>query len=47
MLVEIGRKRGCIVSGGEIDDERLFNLLMHEFRRGLIGHISLETRLTF
>lgn len=42
MLVEIGRKRGCIVSGGEIDDERLFNLLMHEFRRGLIGHISLE-----
>ena len=28
----IGRKRGCIVSGGNIDDEKVANILLDDFR---------------
>lgn len=38
----IGRKRGCLVSGGEIDDERTANLLLDEFRAAKIGRITLD-----
>ncbi len=42
-LVElIGRKRGFVVSGGEIDFLRASNILLDEFRAGKIGRISLE-----
>ena len=39
----IGRKRGCLVSGGEIDTERTANLLLDEFRAAKIGRITLDT----
>lgn len=38
----IGRKRGCVISGGEIDLERASNLVIDEFRACRIGNISLE-----
>ena len=38
----IGRKRGFIVSGGEIDFLRASNILLDEFRGGKIGRISIE-----
>ena len=42
-LVELlGRKRGFVVSGGEIDFLRASNILLDEFRAGKIGRISLE-----
>jgi len=42
-LVEyIGRKRGFIVSGGEIDFLRASNILLDEFRSAKIGKISIE-----
>lgn len=42
-LVELlGRKRGFVVSGGEIDFLRASNVLLDEFRAGKIGRISLE-----
>ncbi len=42
-LVElIGKKRGCIVSGGNIDTIRASNLILDEFRAAKIGRISLE-----
>lgn len=38
----IGRKRGAIVSGGNIDDEKVSNILLDDFRSGKIGKISIE-----
>ncbi len=42
LLESIGRKRGCIVSGGEVDTLRAANLLLDDFRSGKIGSITLE-----
>lgn len=42
ILELIGRKRGCVISGGEIDTERAANLVIDEFRACRIGNISLE-----
>ena len=42
LLEEIGRKRGCLVKGGEIDYNKASNVLIDEFRSGKIGRISLE-----
>ncbi len=41
-LEEIGRRRGCLVSGGEIDRHRAAEILLFELRAGQIGRISLE-----
>ena len=38
----IGRKRGFLISGGEIDTERTAVMLLDEFRGGKIGRITLE-----
>ena len=38
----IGRKRGFLVSGGEVDLERTSNMLLDEFRAAKIGRITLE-----
>lgn len=42
LLQIIGRKRGMLVSGGEIDTERAAIMLLDEFRGGKIGRITLE-----
>ncbi len=46
LLEEIGRKRGCIVKGNEVDYTRTANILLDEFRSGKIGRITLETILS-
>ena len=38
----VGRKRGFLVSGGEINSKRTADALLDEFRGGKIGRISLE-----
>lgn len=38
----IGRKRGKIVSGGRVDEEKVSNMLIDEFRNGSLGRITLE-----
>ncbi len=38
----IGRKRGFLISGGEVDFLRTSNMLLDEFRGGKIGRITLE-----
>ncbi|MBE6136529.1 MAG: ribosome biogenesis GTPase YlqF [Erysipelotrichaceae bacterium] len=38
----IGTKRGALSGGGEIDLEKTTNLILSEFRNGLIGRITLE-----
>ena len=42
LLEEIGRQRGCLVSGGEVDLRRAAELLLRELRSGKLGRISLE-----
>jgi len=42
LLEQIGRKRGCLVSGGHVDQLRAAELLLRELRSGLIGQVSLE-----
>ena len=42
MLKEIGRKRGMLISGGEINTERASITLIDEFRSGKLGRITLE-----
>lgn len=42
ILELIGRKRGCVISGGEIDTERAANILVDELRGCKIGKITLE-----
>jgi len=38
----IGKKRGFLISGGEIDYERTANMLLDEFRSAKIGKITLD-----
>lgn len=38
----IGKKRGFLISGGEIDYERTANMLLDEFRAAKIGRITLD-----
>jgi len=42
ILERIGRKRGMLISGGEIDTERAANTVLDEYRGGLLGRITLE-----
>ena len=42
ILELVGKKRGFLISGGEIDTERASNMLLDEFRGAKIGRISLE-----
>ncbi len=42
LLGAIGRKRGMLVSGGEVNTERAAIMLLDEFRGGKLGRITLE-----
>lgn len=42
LLELLGKRRGFIVSGGNIDTERAANILLDEFRAAKLGRISLE-----
>ena len=42
LLQVIGRKRGFLISGGEINTERTSIILLDEFRAGTIGKITLD-----
>ena len=42
MMCLIGKKRGCIVSGGKVDDDKVANILLDDFRNAKIGKITLE-----
>ena len=42
LLEAAGRKRGFLVSGGEVDIERMANTLLGEYHDGKLGRLSLE-----
>lgn len=42
LVTLIGKKRGCLISGGEVDTERASNLLLDEFRASRIGKLTID-----
>ncbi|CAM2897496.1 ribosome biogenesis GTPase YlqF [Paenibacillus sediminis] len=42
VMEAIGRKRGCIMSGGRIDLEKASLIFLRELRAGKLGRISIE-----
>jgi ribosome biogenesis GTPase A len=42
VMEKIGRARGFLVSGGEIDTERTAKMLLEEFRNGKMGRLTLD-----
>ncbi len=42
LLEAAGRRRGFLVSGGEVDTERMAKILLDEFRSGKLGRFTLE-----
>lgn len=42
ILHQIGRKRGAVISGGNIDEEKTAKIILDDFRSGKIGRITLE-----
>ena len=42
IMLEIGKKRGAIVSGGQVDDEKVARIILDDFRSGKLGKITLE-----
>ena len=42
LMQAIGRKRGALISGGNIDDEKTARIILEDFRNCKFGRISLE-----
>ncbi len=42
LLEQAGRKRGFLISGGEVNTERMARVLLDEFREGKLGRMTLE-----
>ena len=42
LFLTIGRKRGFLISGGEVSEERTAAMLLDEFRSSKIGRITLD-----
>jgi len=42
LIEAIGRRRGCLIRGGEIDPYKAADVLLHDLRTGKLGRISFE-----
>ena len=42
IMLLIGKKRGAIMSGGKIDEEKTARIILDDFRSGKLGKITLE-----
>ena len=43
IMLEIGKKRGCMISGGIVDEEKTAKIILDEFKNGKLGRITLES----
>lgn len=43
ILKAIGLSRGCLQKGGEVDRRKAAQVLLRDFRKGVLGRISLES----
>lgn len=42
IIEQIGRKRGALISGGKVDNTKVSNIILQDFREARIGRITLE-----
>lgn len=42
IMEQIGKNRGALISGGRVDNKKVANILLQDFREGKIGRITLE-----
>lgn len=42
IMLKIGKLRGAVVSGGNVDDVKTANIILEDFRSGKLGRITLE-----
>lgn len=42
IMIEIAKKRGCIIRGGQVDYTKVSSIILDEFRKGIMGNITLE-----
>ena len=42
IMLEIGKRRGAIVSGANVDEEKTARIILEDFRSGKLGRITLE-----
>ena len=42
IFLEIGKKRGCLVRGGEVDIDKVYDLFIKELRSAKIGEMTFE-----
>lgn len=42
IMDEIGKKRGALISGGNVDEEKVAKIILDDFRSGKLGNITLE-----
>ncbi len=43
LLEAIGRQRGAVQSGGRVNTAKAADIVIHDFRSGALGRLSLET----
>ncbi|HZP88315.1 MAG TPA: ribosome biogenesis GTPase YlqF [Burkholderiales bacterium] len=43
LIAQIAQRRGCKLKGGHLDLEKASLILLHDYRTGVLGRISLET----
>ena len=41
-LETIGKKRGCVIRGGEIDYDKVYNVVLRDLKEGLIGKVTFD-----
>lgn len=42
LLESLGRRRGCLRAGGVVDMNKAASILVHDYRAGALGRVSLE-----
>lgn len=42
IMLQIGKTRGAVISGGNVDDIKTANIILEDFRSGKLGKITLE-----
>ena len=42
LLEALGRRRGCLRAGGVVDTHKAASILVHDYRAGALGRVSLE-----
>ena len=41
----IGRKRGCLVKGNEVDYNKVSNIIIKDLREGYLGKVTFDERI--